>query len=365
MISFISFELIALLATGPVLAYLCLSLQCWLASLACDSPLDGKPLPLSAYLVYSFTLGAKFFTVSIYRMAVHTVRIRLFHLGLLRETTSVALQLGRVMMRSTMCLRIESIDGAVATFVCRDFKIPHTQSPSRVRAIGEFVVTVDLDSECALSCTLDGAPIGLRDGLRVVYWMWCVGMHPACHAGSTPAVRLDSEDAAVRRASAYTSGVNTSAICSASSMLLERHELAAMFRTNIAACSGRHDVPLLVQLAKKSATVHFMLAARGAVFSTLAAHKVDVDFEGTFLSTVVHSVDHHAGGVVDPISLLGDTTTCNDPSWIRAVFTDHLPSGVVETKLSESSVPWHAALYRKLSAIDTELADVVDWCIAC
>lgn len=334
-----------------------------------------RPLTLRQYLFYYFTLKIDYTLIAAFRLLIHEPRKLFFKWGLVNERLSHEEQLGGLFLDTSLMLYFQAdslfSETKTAKFYAKEFSVPHMYYQEGSMVLNDFEVTVDLLNRRALSAKLGNRDLSIHEGLRLAGWLLTANSHVNVHDIAARAAETTHPRPEVRKSGVYTFAINNAAIAGATPFTYTRNEQNQlnMFNAAISRSFPKHSHMHLTQLVPYSKTAGFLIKARKVCIDILSKHKLNLDFEGFFLQTVMHATDHFsAAETSDPISMIGkkedDQKLCADSDYIFALFVEDIGSIFVDTKLKNSSVPWHKEMFEKLNAIDPKYAEKIDWCIA-
>ena len=310
------------------------------------------------YAYYMATLRTKYYIVVLFRYIKHFLRKIQSH-----RDVNYAHYIAQVFVNTSLMIHQTEVVEDQATFSVKEFHVPHKNT---TRSIISLVVTIDLSQMMCIECKVDGQVIPMHVALQLISWLITVCTHTHAHAEATKGTNISSNDWSIERASIYTLSINMAALIGTHSSVYYQNMdgLLKLFEKNLAIPTD-HNLKL-EKLIPFSRTALFLLESRSVTYQLVQNLNLPINPRGLYMN-IVHSIDHiFYSKAVPYTSLFCETDAwCEKGDLIRALFTDDLGSnGFADTKLKSSSIQWHQVYYKQLCKIDTELADLVDWCIA-
>jgi hypothetical protein len=339
-------------------------------------------LSFGQWLYYKFTLRLDYLLNDVWRTTAHVFRKSMLRrgLGFAHKWSSlyqpcweqVDRQLAELLIESSLMLGLtETWSDPASGHNCGRFVFEDWDCPASPRFCNEavhvdrFEVVVDLDQRRALGAALNGRQIGAgEDALVLADLCVSINFHTVLHAYANRACVPNHPDPTLAKAAVFTLAMNAQAWHAGYFAMTDATRFRRVLELNSRRGMVAHAGPMMRQIVRYSRTGAFLMAARKVTMEVLREHRVDIDPEGFFLMSVMHSVDHAViAAAVDPVNLYSRLLEFRGMEWIRVLVQEPLRPILADTRISSQKSAWVADLYRRLRAIDPWYADRIDYCI--
>lgn len=251
---------------------------------------------------------------------------------------------------------------------------------------GLLVVEIDLDKKIMVNCVMDNEQLTPSEALILLWYNTIAAQHVKLHSFGNWGVNLDDNvkllNPFLRSNSLVTVAYNYFGFTLFPRFIEEwkkdglmskewdARSLISTFELGVKSNVLQHSQ--IIELAPYSTLVRFILKARIAFHTEFRRYKhlfPDVNAEGLFIGTVVHSLDHACmeWNLEDPLWLNVDDIRFGKMAElgriIRVGFVPEVGGYYFHRKWKGSGHPFYEAVYRRLVKIDKKMADVMDTCI--
>ncbi len=342
-----------------------------------------RRLPFWYWIQYKYTLRQDYILNSAWRWLRYQIRrvfldrdiesARTWHPKAQPFWGDTSRELAELCIETSLCLGVVGISedhqgNRIAVFRYVDWLCPAgTEVEGELIPVSMLEVQVNLNTRAAMSCSLNGASVGVgSDALCFLYLALSGYHHTVLHAYANWSAMPHHEDSHIRRAARWTLATNAVALYTGRVCQHDPRSMERVLKYNGRRGMARHGTgPALHEVAQHSRYARFVLRARTCFMQIISAHGLNIDIEALFLMTVVHSLDHHCATLsVDPYDLVPTQSDHRAAQIVRLIFSEPLSPIFVDTRLSSVRQGWPKDLYDTLQEIDPEFAAVVDLGIA-
>lgn len=276
-----------------------------------------------------------------------------------------------------------SSDGAeVAVFCWDDFVM--LDNNGAFYTVRFFRVDVDLSTGKLKRDFLDGETLSASDTLLLVFFTFVFGSHPKQHAAANWAVlpELDKRGLTdeMARVSVITVLYNYFGV-RGFGRVLDRLHSVGFLRCNYRAYEQLFDHTLnsgieshahLVEIVHSSQLAKFVYGLRRIFFQEFENHKAEfaeIDKEGLFIGTAMHSLEHYQGEklIEDALWLAPTSTKFEAMAELlrvcRVSLMGEIPTVGVPKHFRESQHPFFRAVYQRCHGMDEELSSALQTCV--
>lgn len=246
---------------------------------------------------------------------------------------------------------------------------------------GTLIVEMDLSEQEILDIRYKGKTVDIGDGLALVYIALTGMNHPLIHSFANWGINPEIKDDFLKTMALCTIkyneyGVNQFRTTTNSFRWLGIHSYTTMDILKLATHHGNYTVPKhssqsWTALKEKSDFVDFILKVRVVFFNRFKKYKNDfsqMDPEGMFLGTVMHSVDHLQFDYLLEISDFKGTEVFKADRELATVILSCYTSAplfrLINCKFKDSPHPFFQEVYKEAMVFNKRMADGMECCIA-
>jgi len=331
---------------------------------------------LSMMRYYWYGLRFDWFFNAILRIIIHQIAKTLHRYGFKYANRcywyyqpfwneGVARQIGEIFLTSGLIIAVSNVNEEenLATFRLNNWYCMSTNEESERVFIQELKITVDCTKRTAVAGRLDGKEIDVNDGnvLMMMVSAASTYYHTVLHSYANWASENCWQIPGMLEAATASTAMNAYAHTSGAMIMNSMANFTKLLEVNAVKGIHKHVGPgsggQVVALCKFSRVGSFILEARKELkehLLTLDFGEQELDLEGFFLLSVVHSLDHL--GLITSVNPL-DITGNDGAQYLLAVYTAPHLEVFMHSSFRKRKEKWMQDYYRRLCQIDKSLAD--------